>query len=251
MRSFSTSVQGPVAMSGRLTLVRVAVIGTTIAGAGRAPLVRGQRRPGAVNGTHSGRLIPKRFAKRTSPAGRGQLLEGVETDCEDDGQSFEREKRMRRRIKGAMKTVVVIALAAGAFAALPPSTWREAEGTMRRHFGSVEMMVISMAERAVDWIDRQIHSLRDRFDAIEDGFAAIAGTRKEEPVRLTRAPGALSGPARVVDGDTLDMGGVRVRLHGIDAPEIAQSCRAGGQRWSCGREATRALAGRIGGNPVA
>ena len=168
-----------------------------------------------------------------------------------DGQSFERENRMRRRVKGAIKKVVVVAIAVGAFSALPPSSWREAEGTMRRHVRSVEMMIRPVAERAVDWIDRQTHSLRDRFDAIEDGFEAVAGTRKEGSVRLTRAAGALAGPARVVDGDTLDVGGVRVRLHGIDAPESAQNCRAGGQRWSCGREATRALAGRIGGNRVA
>ena len=43
----------------------------------------------------------------------------------------------------------------------------------------------------------------------------------------------------MIDGDTLDVGGVRIRLHGIDAPESKQYCRAGGKRWSCGRDATR------------
>ena len=65
------------------------------------------------------------------------------------------------------------------------------------------------------------------------------------------APPALSGLARVVDGDTLDVERVRVRLHGIDAPESAQRCRASGRLWPCGQEATRALARRIGGRPVA
>ena len=55
----------------------------------------------------------------------------------------------------------------------------------------------------------------------------------------------------MIDGDTLDLGGVRIRLHGIDAPETKQSCRAGGKQWSCGREAARALASRIGGRSVA
>ena len=60
----------------------------------------------------------------------------------------------------------------------------------------------------------------------------------------------LSGRARVIDGDTLEVGGARVRLYGIDAPESAQRCRSGGRTWSCGREATRALARRIGSRPV-
>ena len=37
----------------------------------------------------------------------------------------------------------------------------------------------------------------------------------------------LSGSARIVDGDTLEVRGTRIRLHGIDAPESGQSCRAG------------------------
>ena len=55
----------------------------------------------------------------------------------------------------------------------------------------------------------------------------------------------------MVDGDTLEVRGTRVRLHGIDAPETKQTCIVGGQRWRCGREATQALARRIGGRPVA
>ena len=63
--------------------------------------------------------------------------------------------------------------------------------------------------------------------------------------------GVLSGSARVFDGDTLEVGGVRVRLYGIDAPESQQSCRAAGRRWPCGHEAKRALANQIGTRRVA
>ena len=56
---------------------------------------------------------------------------------------------------------------------------------------------------------------------------------------------------RVVDGDTLDMAGQRVRLQGIDAPESAQACRqATGQRYRCGDRATEALRVRIGAGAV-
>lgn len=60
----------------------------------------------------------------------------------------------------------------------------------------------------------------------------------------------LSGRTRVVDGDTIEVGGARVRLHGVDAPESGQSCVAQGARWPCGRRASRALAGRLGGQTV-
>ena len=36
------------------------------------------------------------------------------------------------------------------------------------------------------------------------------------------------GQAQVVDGDTLQVAGERVRLHGIDAPESRQSCTLSG-----------------------
>lgn len=51
----------------------------------------------------------------------------------------------------------------------------------------------------------------------------------------------ISGPASVIDGDTLDMTGTRIRLLGIDAPESAQSCTREGQPWACGEEATATL----------
>jgi endonuclease YncB( thermonuclease family) len=52
----------------------------------------------------------------------------------------------------------------------------------------------------------------------------------------------LKGQARVIDGDTLEIAGRRIRIFGIDAPEQDQTCeRGGGGTWYCGAEATRLL----------
>ncbi|MEN2982751.1 MAG: thermonuclease family protein [Thermus sp.] len=59
------------------------------------------------------------------------------------------------------------------------------------------------------------------------------------------------GQASVVDGDTLETHGVRVRLWRIDAVESSQTCLdASGRPWPCGRRAAFALADFIGKSPV-
>lgn len=56
---------------------------------------------------------------------------------------------------------------------------------------------------------------------------------------LSFAADRIAGPVDVIDADTWDVGGVRVRLFGIDAPELDQTCGdAGGGNWSCGAWAT-------------
>lgn len=62
----------------------------------------------------------------------------------------------------------------------------------------------------------------------------------------------IEGPAVAVDGDTLDIAGTRIRLEGIDAPEMAQACkRASGEDWACGREAQQVLTAIIRNKTIA
>ncbi|WP_132077239.1 thermonuclease family protein [Sinorhizobium americanum] len=59
--------------------------------------------------------------------------------------------------------------------------------------------------------------------------------------------GELLGAAVASDGDSLRLAGRRVRIEGIDAPEIDQRCRRGTTSWDCGAEARRRLAELVEG----
>ncbi len=61
----------------------------------------------------------------------------------------------------------------------------------------------------------------------------------------TPALADVAGIPNVIDGDTLEIHGQRIRLHGIDAPESRQLCRLDGKPWQCGKDAANALAEKI------
>ena len=66
---------------------------------------------------------------------------------------------------------------------------------------------------------------------------------------LWAAQPEISGVPRVIDGDTLEVAGQRIRLGGIDAPEMREACSStSGKAWRCGvwskEVAQQMLAGR-------
>ncbi len=65
-------------------------------------------------------------------------------------------------------------------------------------------------------------------------YGAVVG----EPSPLA---GPVEGQATVIDGDTLSIGGHRLDLAGIDAPEVGQTCDWPNKEIACGEIATGAL----------
>ncbi len=80
--------------------------------------------------------------------------------------------------------------------------------------------------------------------------ALVVGARVIQPPQ--RTPGQpVTGHARVIDGDSIEIAGISIRLFGIDAPERNQDCHdVNGAVYACGRAATQALTAAIAGRSI-
>lgn len=58
------------------------------------------------------------------------------------------------------------------------------------------------------------------------------------------------GRVSVIDGDTIEIHGERIRLEGIDAFESAQTCVRASVEWRCGQQAALALDDLLGQHTV-
>lgn len=69
-------------------------------------------------------------------------------------------------------------------------------------------------------------------------------------VQVAVADGIV-GRATVIDGDTIEIHGERIRLFGIDAPESGQFCADNsGRKYRCGQRAALALDALVSGRSV-
>ena len=72
-------------------------------------------------------------------------------------------------------------------------------------------------------------------------FIFIITLVASSPAHAVTQGDLISGFAVIVDGDTLDIGHLRIRLWGIDAPEKRASCIRQNERWRPARKASDAL----------
>ena len=70
------------------------------------------------------------------------------------------------------------------------------------------------------------------------------------PAARSAATNVLAGRSSVIDADTLEVHGTRIRLEGVDAPESSQRCGTAGKEWACGQQAALALSNWIAERPV-
>jgi len=77
-------------------------------------------------------------------------------------------------------------------------------------------------------------------------FAVLSGVALAAVMLDEYSMQALAGIPRAVDGDTLAFEGRRVRLAGIDAPELRQTCRRADGDYACGQVSRRYLENLLG-----
>lgn len=82
-------------------------------------------------------------------------------------------------------------------------------------------------------------------------MVAVAGAAALAIHSLVPASAQIHGKAEVIDGDTIRLAGQRIRLLGLDAPELGQPClRASGTRFDCGAEAKLMLRELTSGHTI-
>ncbi|WDZ78544.1 thermonuclease family protein [Ensifer adhaerens] len=81
-------------------------------------------------------------------------------------------------------------------------------------------------------------------------LSIVAYCADKLPVGERAATGEARGAASVSDGDSLRLGGKRIRIEGIDAPELDQSCVRDDEAWDCGRQARDRLREQVSAGDV-
>lgn len=94
------------------------------------------------------------------------------------------------------------------------------------------------------WVVRHLifHSIGVVFvlTAVVVAFIVVFTPKENEVIDIHVTEPVVS-LVRVIDGDTIDLSGRRIRLYGIDAPEKGQTCSRNGVTYDCGLAASEQL----------
>ncbi len=94
--------------------------------------------------------------------------------------------------------------------------------------------------------------LSARWNAAPRGIETASLSETRSGAVKPAASGSITGSAVARAGDVLRVGDTNVRLAGIQAPDLGQTCtRGNGKRWDCGQAAMQALSRQVRGKTVA
>ncbi len=97
---------------------------------------------------------------------------------------------------------------------------------------------------------RRRRGLRARVRDILAALVLLGGVALLSAWFAERSGVSPTGSARVIDGDSIEVGDVEIRLQGIDAPEYGQICKSVETNSNCGKQAAQWLRKLIGGRSV-
>lgn len=96
---------------------------------------------------------------------------------------------------------------------------------------------------------RQRRRIEIRLRRAEEKQASLAPPAAAAPP-AAQPTNVISGRASVIDGDTIEIHGQRIRLWGIDAIESGQLCQLNGRPWRCAQDIAFGLDARLANQVV-
>lgn len=130
----------------------------------------------------------------------------------------------------------------------PPRHHYRAQGKSRHRYKRIRYSFLRRSGIVTMLILLAVYALLNFI--IPDWAEHVSGANTDQD---ENTPSQIRGTGKsldVYDGDTIALNGQRIRLKGMDTPEMKQSCRLEGKDYACGQQARRQLIRLIGNDTV-